>query len=128
MGPTYAHEAGVAEASLLFDVRPDLPVVLVAEVVTIDVLRAALRTGVKDVVEAPLTISKMEEAFGIVVLAQQPEDDETSRRHKIGKVITIMSPKGGAGKTMTAVNVGLTLANWGVRERAVMLDADPAVR
>ena len=35
-----------------------------------------------------------------------------------------MSPKGGAGKTMTAVNVGLTLANWGVPERAVMLDAD----
>jgi pilus assembly protein CpaE len=124
VGPSYAHETGVAETSLLFDVRPQLPVVLVAEVVTTDVLRAALRTGIKDVVEAPLTLPKMEEALGIVVQHQRRDDPAEARRKKIGKVVTIMSPKGGAGKTMTSTNVALTLANWGEPDRTVILDAD----
>ena len=124
VGPSYAHETGVTETGLLFDVRPELPVVLVAEVVTTDVLRAALRTGIKDVIEAPLTLNKMEEALGIAVRAARREDPVASRRHKIGKVVTIMSPKGGAGKTMTTTNVALTLANWGEEGRTVVLDAD----
>ena len=56
-GPSYAHEAGVVEVTLLFDVRADLPVVLVAEAVDTNVLRAALRAGIKDVIEVPLTTS-----------------------------------------------------------------------
>jgi pilus assembly protein CpaE len=44
---------------------------------------------------------------------------------KIGKVVTIMSPKGGAGKTMTSANVGLSLATMsGSPERVVIMDAD----
>ena len=35
-----------------------------------------------------------------------------------------MSPKGGAGKTMTTVNTALTLAGWGDPARVVILDAD----
>ncbi len=124
VGPSYAHETGVAETGLLFDVRPDLPVVLVAEVVTTDILRAALRTGVRDVIEAPLTLQKMEDALGIVVQHQRRDDPEATKRRQIGKVVTIMSPKGGAGKTMTTTNVALTLANWGEPERTVVLDAD----
>lgn len=124
VGPSFAHETGVTETALLFDVRPDLPVVLVAEVVTTDILRGALRTGVKDVIEAPLTLAKMEEALGIVVRHQRHEEEEATRRKRIGKVITIMSPKGGAGKTMTTTNVALTLADWGEPGRTVVLDAD----
>lgn len=124
VGPSYAHETGVTESGLLFDVRSDLPVVLVAEVVTTDVLRAALRTGIKDVIEAPLTLPKMEDALGIVVQHRRRDDIETTRKNKIGKVVTIMSPKGGAGKTMTTTNVALTLANWGEEGRTVVLDAD----
>lgn len=122
-GPSYAHEAGVVEVTLLFDVRADLPVVLVAEAVDTNVLRAALRAGIKDVIEVPLTTSKIEDAFGLVEQIHKREEDGPKKR-KIGKVVTIMSPKGGAGKTMTTVNVALTLAGWGDPGRVVVLDAD----
>jgi pilus assembly protein CpaE len=124
VGPTFAHEAGVAESTLLFDVQPELPLVLVTEAVNTDVLRAALRAGIKDVVEAPLTAKKIEDALGLVELIHKREDKDAKRRAKIGKVVTIMSPKGGAGKTMTTTNVALTLGGWGDPERVVILDAD----
>ncbi|MGD2051135.1 MAG: AAA family ATPase [Acidimicrobiia bacterium] len=124
VGPTFAHEAGVAESTLLFDVQPELPLVLVTEAVNTDVLRAALRAGIKDVVEAPLTAKKIEDALGLVELIHKREDKDAKRRTKIGKVVTIMSPKGGAGKTMTTTNVALTLGGWADPERVVILDAD----
>jgi pilus assembly protein CpaE len=124
VGPSFAHEAGVAESSLLFDVQPSLPVVLVTEAMNTDVLRAALRAGIKDVIETPLTIPKVEDALGIVSQLQQVVDSKAAGKAKIGKVVTIMSPKGGAGKTMTTVNVALSLAQWGDPNRVVILDAD----
>ena len=45
IGPGFAHEAGVNEASLLLDIQPSLPIVLVADGLTTDVLRAAIRVS-----------------------------------------------------------------------------------
>jgi pilus assembly protein CpaE len=123
-GPTFAHEAGVAEIGLLFDVQPGLPVLLVTDSMDTVVLRAALRAGIKDVLEAPITMPKIAEAFGFLDQLARADGDKTTRKTKIGKVVTIMSPKGGAGKTMTTTNVALTLAMWGEPERTVVLDAD----
>jgi pilus assembly protein CpaE len=124
VGPSYAHEAGVAEASLLFDVQPSLPVLLVAEEVDTRVLRAALRTGIKDVLDAPLTIEQVEEAIAHIDELHGDGAARPAGKVKIGKVVTIMSPKGGAGKTMTSTNVALTLADWTEPEEVVVLDAD----
>ena len=126
VGPTFAHEAGVAETTLLFDVQPTLPVLLVSEGLNTTVLRAALRGGIKDVMETPLTVGKLAEALGFVeqIQAQRGDDGRAKPKTKIGKVVTIMSPKGGAGKTMTTTNTALTLAGWGDPERVVILDAD----
>lgn len=124
VGPAFAHEAGVAEMALMFDVRPSLPLVLVTDALNTEVLKAALRTGFKDVIEAPLTLRKVEEAFGLLDQLASREDSMMQRKNQIGKVVTIMSPKGGAGKTMTTVNVALSLAQWGDPARVVILDAD----
>jgi pilus assembly protein CpaE len=127
VGPTFAHEAGVAEATLLFDVQPSLPILLVSEGLNTTVLRAALRAGIKDVMETPLTLGKLAEALGFVeqLAAQRGDDGRPKPKSKIGKVVTIMSPKGGAGKTMTSTNVALTLAGWSPDpSRVVVLDAD----
>ena len=126
VGPTFAHEAGVAESTLLFDVQPALPVLLVSEGLNTMVLRAALRAGIKDVMETPLTLGKLTEALGFVeqITLQRGDDGRPKAKTKIGKVVTIMSPKGGAGKTMTSTNVALTLAGWGDPSRVVVLDAD----
>jgi pilus assembly protein CpaE len=98
--------------------------VLVTDALNTDVLKAALRTGFKDVIEAPLTLRKIEEAFGLLDQLARREDPMVQRRNKIGKVVTIMSPKGGAGKTMTTVNTALSLAQWGDPARVVIVDAD----
>jgi len=124
VGPAFAHEAGVAEMALLFDVRPSLPLVLVTDSLNTDVLKAALRTGFKDVIEAPLTLRKVEEAFGLLDQLARRDVASVQRKNKIGKVVTIMSPKGGAGKTMTTVNVALSLTQWGDPARVVVVDAD----
>jgi pilus assembly protein CpaE len=125
IGPGFAHEAGVNEASLLLDIQPALPIVLVADGLTTDVLRAAIRVGFKDVVDAPLNKAKVDAMLTHIDKAQAIVGQEFKPRTRIGKVVTIMSPKGGAGKTMTTVNVGLGLAMMsGAPERIVIMDAD----
>lgn len=125
IGPGFAHEAGVNEASLLLDIQPKLPIVLVADGLTTDVLRAAIRVGFKDVVDAPLNQAKVDTMLGHIEKAEAMAGQEFKPKARIGKVITIMSPKGGAGKTMTSSNVGLALAMMsGSPERVVIMDAD----
>ncbi len=124
IGPSFAHESGVAESALLLDVQPDLPLVLISDVLNTDVLRAAIRVGFRDVVDMPLTPQKVIDMMSIIEQVHRREEDERSGKHKVGKVVTIMSPKGGAGKTMTTANVSLALAMWGDPSRVVVLDAD----
>lgn len=124
VGPSYAHEAGITEAGLLFDVQPSLPVLLVAEEADTRVLRAALRSGIKDVLDLPLSSAQLLEAVNLIDEIQTGAEAKPTGKLKIGKVVTIMSPKGGAGKTMTSTNVALTLAGWTEPEKVVVLDAD----
>ncbi len=124
VGPSYAHEAGISEASMLFDVQPQLPVLLVAEEADTRVLRAALRAGIKDVLDMPLTSAQLDDATHLIEDLRDDGEPRPDGKIRIGKVVTIMSPKGGAGKTMTAANVALTLASWTEPERVVILDAD----
>lgn len=124
-GPGFAHEAGVNEAAMLFDIQPQLPIVLVADGLTTDVLRASIRVGFKDVLDAPLDHSKIESMLQHIDKAESIVRGESSTKAQIGKVVTIMSPKGGAGKTMTSANVALALAMMtGTPERVVVMDAD----
>ncbi len=125
IGPGFAHEAGVNEAALLLDIQPQLPIVLVADGLTTDVLRASIRVGFKDVLDAPLDAAKIETLLLHIDKAESIVHGDTPSKTNIGKVITIMSPKGGAGKTMVTVNVGLALAMMTDRpERVVIMDAD----
>lgn len=125
IGPGFAHEAGVMEAALLLDIDPNLPIVLVAEDLTTDVLRASIRVGFKDVLDMPLDRSKVDTMLRHIDRAESASRGNLPAKTNIGKVITIMSPKGGAGKTMTTVNVALALAMMtDAPERVVIMDAD----
>ncbi len=124
-GPGFAHEAGVNEAALLFEIQPQLPIVLVADGFTTEVLRASIRAGFKDVLDVPLNVAKIDSMLQHIDKVEAIVRGDRSAKMKIGKVITIMSPKGGAGKTVAAVNVGLALGMMTERpERVVMMDAD----
>jgi pilus assembly protein CpaE len=123
LDPAFATESGVSDGGQLLQVDPDLPLVLVAASPDMTVLRAALRVGYKDVIDAPVDRQKMEAMLSLI----EEEADRVIRKEtktQIGRVVTIMSPKGGAGKTVTAANVGLQLAMWSEPNRVVIMDAD----
>lgn len=126
IGPSYAHEGGVAECSLLLDIKPDLPIVMAAETITTPLLKAALRAGFRDVVELPLSAVKVHEVFGTVEHYRKrlTTAEEEAGRSRLGKVVTVISPKGGAGKTVAATNIALVLTAWAGANRVVILDAD----
>jgi len=121
--PSYATDAGVSDGGQLLHVDPELPLVLVADTLDMSVLRTALRIGFADVVDAPVDRAKVDGMLELIEdQAQRAVLKEAKAR--IGKIITIMSPKGGAGKTMTTANVALQLAMWGDPSRVVIVDAD----
>ncbi len=121
--PSFATDAGVSDGGQLLQVDPELPLVLVADTLDMSVLRTALRIGFADVVDAPVDRAKIDGMLELI-------DDQVQKavlkeaKARIGKIITIMSPKGGAGKTMTTANVALQLAMWGDPSRVVIVDAD----
>lgn len=124
LGPGYADEQRLDGVRSLRMQDPSLMVVIVAHSVTASLLRAAMRVGVSDVIDAPLTEEKIEEAinqFSSEVLARRPGGGAS--RKEGGQVITVMSGKGGSGKTVTATNLAVLLA----REpdtTACLVDAD----
>jgi MinD-like ATPase involved in chromosome partitioning or flagellar assembly/DNA-binding NarL/FixJ family response regulator len=63
LGPSFGSEAGVQGAAALVDADPDAAIVLVANIVTNRVLRAALQVGLLDVVDTPVTRRKLNEAL-----------------------------------------------------------------
>ena len=120
---SYATESGVIDGGQLLQVDPDLPIVLVASTLDMSVLRVALRIGYKDVVDAPVDRPKMEAMLDLIEDQAQREILKEAKT-RLGRIITVMSPKGGAGKTMTTANVALQLAMWGEPDRVVVVDAD----
>lgn len=130
LGPSFAHEAGLQEVGLLLELDPDLAMVLVAGTITAPLLRTAMRAGLKDVIEAPLTVQSVTDALGQVerkVRRQRPSTPPTepyAAPRGEGKVVTVMSAKGGSGKTVTATNLAMLLAQRHDPARVCIVDAD----
>jgi pilus assembly protein CpaE len=133
LGPSFAHEEAMSQAGDLVANDPELGVVLVAETVTAPLLKSALRNGLTDVVEAPLTVQKVEEAIGQIDRLQRRRaapaapsvpSEPYAAEPQLGTVVTVMSAKGGSGKTVFATNVAMVLGKWGKPEDIVMVDGD----
>ena len=130
LGPSHAHEEALKEAGSLLDLDAELGVVLVANSITAPLLKAALRAGLTDVIEAPLSVEKLTEAISQVdrvnrrrsgeALPPEPFAPEPTQ----GTVITVMSAKGGSGKTVFATNVAMLLAKNSKPGEVVMVDGD----
>jgi pilus assembly protein CpaE len=131
LGPSYTQGSAMEEVRTLHNEDPSLIVMLVAESVTSDLLRHAMRSGVSDVIEIPLDEEKVEEAierFAHDVLKRPkaavgstapaaPEEGEK------GRIVTVWSAKGGSGTTVVATNLALLL-NRIPDKRVVLVDAD----
>ncbi len=128
VGPSYTGDSQIEEIRNLHNQDPALVLILVAEEVTADLLRKGMRAGVSDVIESPLDESKIEaaiEQFAHDVLKRKsavatPDTRSPSDR---GQVITIMSAKGGSGKTVLATNLALLLTRV-PDKKVALVDAD----
>lgn len=107
---------------------PDTAVIVVLDEPDLELIRRLMRTGARDYIMRPLgddligtiksvadTLQRQREAHLSVMPASQ---------QAAGKVIAIYSPQGGAGKSVLASNLAVTLANTvaGTPERVVLVD------
>jgi pilus assembly protein CpaE len=125
-GPSVEVEEAVERAAEIAEASPATGLVLVTGDVTADMLRAAMRSGIRDVLST-------EDTFGDVVKAIREthraslrlrRDDEgmAASESRRGKVVTVFSTKGGVGKTVVATNLAVALAKAG--KRTILLDLD----
>ncbi len=107
-------------------------VVMVVADVTTDLLRSAIKAGIRDVLPAS-------DGIDAIVAAVTAADDAASRRKTsgpspaaeaedkpavaLGKVVTVFSTKGGVGKSVIATNLGAALAS-GLGRSTVLVDLD----
>ena len=129
LGPSYSNEESMEQVRSLHNQDPVLVLMMVADSVTADMLRYAMRAGVSDVIETPLDETKIEaaiEQFAHDVLKRRNVAARASQepdRSERGKIITVSSAKGGSGKTVVATNVALLL-NRLADKKVVLVDAD----
>lgn len=128
LGPSMADAAGVAAAAPLLSSRPAIGAILVSEELSTELLQSALRAGFKDVLTAPVdqdqltaTIERVSASLPGVSLpaSASPRTEDDSR----ARMITVFSTKGGAGKSMLATNVAVSLARRETRP-VILVDAD----
>lgn len=128
VGPSFANEEAIDSVRALRNEDPSLILIAVADQVTSGLLRSAMRAGVSEVIEAPLTEDKIEESI------KQFANDVLKRRtaavaptvpvkQDTGQVIVVMSAKGGSGKTVVATNLALLLTRFDDK-RVALVDAD----
>jgi pilus assembly protein CpaE len=117
LGPSYAEDSALDGVRNLRAADPTLISLVVAESVTANLLRAAMQRGVSDVIEAPLTEEKIAAAISqfssdvLKMQASRPGPTPTvAEGPPTGEIVTVMSAKGGSGKTVTATNLAVLLA------------------
>ena len=95
--------------------HPDLDIVLVTTEVTVDILKEALRTGVREVVSESGGITELGDSLGRLAARGR------GLRSHSGKVLAFMSCKGGSGATFLAANMGYALAAL-TRKQVLLID------
>jgi len=123
LGPSLPIDQATAICERLRVEAPSTSVILVLRSVDTAVLSRAMQAGARDVVLA-------EDASGIEAAVIRAEALWVALRGPggvahVGRVITVFSPKGGVGKTTTAINLALALSDRGARQ-VCLVDLDLA--
>jgi pilus assembly protein CpaE len=128
VGPQTATDEALAFASALRMVRPAVGVILVRDHVDVAVLSKALQAGVREVVAtddtaALATACRRSRDVSWRMLAATTVEHSAPKTE--GQIVTVFTAKGGVGKTMLAVNLGVVLAQGG-SNRVCVVDLDLA--
>lgn len=125
VGPGLYDEAALQLIKECDDRRPDIVTVLVADP-SADLWPAAVRAGARDVIAPNATDDVLQEAIGRALrTAEQRHTSLMSAANPTprARVISVVSPKGGAGKTTIATNLAVGLAR-AVPGEVVLIDLD----
>jgi MinD-like ATPase involved in chromosome partitioning or flagellar assembly len=117
--------AGYSERALfLIDTavkqRPNRPVVVLAFSAPEGFMRRLFEMGADDVLELPVDPANVLFSFQKAVVRRQA--GTTIAGAATGKIISVLGPKGGTGKTLTSTNLAVGLAQSGARTVLVDLD------
>jgi pilus assembly protein CpaE len=128
IGPQAPTDEALKFASALRMVRPAVGVILVREQADVALLNQALQSGVREVVQ-------VDDHATLAAACRRSRDvswrilaataTESTGPKTDGQVITVFTAKGGVGKTMLAVNLGVVLARGG-DNRVCVVDLDLA--
>ncbi len=134
LGPSCAGNADLGVAERLIGAHPSLGAVLVVEELTTSLLQQALRAGIRDVLTLGGDAAQLAAAVQRVAMSidgaprrststVEPEGPVDLPGGMDGKVITVFSTKGGAGKSVISTNLAITLAQRS-NEPVCLVDAD----
>jgi pilus assembly protein CpaE len=132
LGPTYQDPSALGRVEKLLLDHREVGAILVTTELTTDLLQQALRAGIKDVLAAPVDTGQFLEAARRVAetlspaMAASPVSagvDTMVGDGELGRVITVFSTKGGAGKSVISSNLAVLLAQRSDRP-VVLIDAD----
>jgi pilus assembly protein CpaE len=127
-GPSYSSPVEITAAEQLLSARREVGAIMVTNELTTDLLQRALRAGIKDVLQAPLESAQLAEAVQRVAATLTPGSAVPSapafaEGDELGRIITVFSTKGGAGKSVIATNLAVLLAERSDKP-VVIVDAD----
>jgi pilus assembly protein CpaE len=136
LGPSCSLVPGVTGAEGMLARRPDIGAILIAENLSTEVFQRAMRSGVRDVLGSPVDTGQLNEAVRRVgqslqtaaaplgaVATAPPITGGDGEPAAPGRVITVFSTKGGAGKSVLAANLGVILAQRS-EGTVALVDAD----
>jgi pilus assembly protein CpaE len=133
LGPSNGNAGRLTEIAGAVQTHREVGTVLVTDQLSTELLQTALRSGVGDVLAAPVDTDQLEAAVsrvaqGLDVSAlAAPASADTSAGGGDGgqgQVITVFSTKGGAGKSVLAANLAVLLARRAKGKPVALVDAD----
>ncbi len=121
IGPDVPLESACSVAELERVDRPELGVILLRHRLDMHVLAQALRSGVREVVQADDQSALADAVRRSLALTAQLRGHSEGGGVE-GKVVTVFSAKGGVGKTTIATNLAVYIASTGARTLLIDLD------
>ena len=125
LGPGLPVDEALVLAERFEQDRPEIEIILIARPIP-KLFERAMRAGIKDVLTPDVGVQALREALDRATATVQRRRTNLlggSEESGYGRVITVISPKGGSGKTTLASNLAAGLAKI-VPEQVVIVDLD----
>jgi pilus assembly protein CpaE len=128
-GPSFAGQEGLLEVSGFLRERPEVSAVLVVDELSTQMLQQAIRAGFSDVITVSADAAQLVEAIARAsanfdaAAAMAPPVVPAAGGPELGRILTVFSTKGGAGKSFVATNLAVSLARRSERP-VCLIDGD----